>query len=62
MASGTHDGIVQLWDPATGDAVSPPLPAHDGWVAAVALASLPGGRTVLASAGRDAVVRVFDLA
>src|SRR5205807_1254142 len=49
LASGSYDGTVRLWDPATGTQLAA-LPGHDGWVDGVAFS--PDGQ-LLASGGRD---------
>ncbi|MGH3888567.1 MAG: WD40 repeat domain-containing protein [Pseudonocardiaceae bacterium] len=56
LATGHADGVVRLWDPATGTALRT-LEGHSGWVRA--LAADPGGGW-LASAGADGVVRLWD--
>jgi len=56
LASAGADGMVRLWDPATGGQVRE-LTGHTGGVLAVAFA--PDGR-LLASAGADGTVRLWD--
>jgi WD40 repeat protein len=51
--------MVRVWDPATGQPVGEPLAGHTEAVAAVAWGEL-GGRPVLASAGWDGTVRVWE--
>ena len=45
LASGSRDGVVRLWDPATGVAIGE-LFGHSGAVTAVAFGSLPDGRVL----------------
>ncbi len=56
VASGSRDGTVKLWDPATG-AVRRTLEGHSSWVQAVAFS--PDGRLV-ASGSRDRTVKLWD--
>ena len=49
LASGSDDGMVRLWDPATGDPVGDPL-HHPGSVGSVAFGASADGRPLLASA------------
>src|SRR5262249_33987343 len=58
LASAGDDGTVRLWNPATGQAVGPPLVVGTRkGVNAVAFS--PDGR-LLASAGRDGTVRLWN--
>ncbi len=60
LASGSDDGTVRLWDPATGDPVGAPLPGHTGRVSAVVFGVGGDARPLLASAGYDQTVRLWD--
>jgi WD40 repeat protein len=56
LVSADEDGLVRLWDPATG-AQQATLTSHHGRVEAVAFS--PDGRQ-LAAAGQDGMVRLWD--
>jgi RNA polymerase sigma factor (sigma-70 family) len=58
LASGGQDGVIHLWNPATGEEVRH-LAGHPGGTLALAFA--PDGRR-LVSGGQDWVVRVWDVA
>src|ERR671916_490364 len=66
LASAGDDATVRIWDPATGHPVGEPLTGHTGAVGGVCplpgwdRAGRPDGRTLLASAGVDAAVRIWD--
>ena len=53
LASGSDDGTVRLWDPATGAPVGTPLTGHTGSVNSVAFGTGPDGRLLLASGSDD---------
>ena len=58
LASGSDDGTVRLWDPATGAPVGAPLTGHTG--RGVRGGVQPGRATLLATAGDDGTVRLWD--
>jgi WD40 repeat protein len=60
LASGSDDGTVRLWDPATGRHLGAPLTGHTEMVVSVAFGTGPGGRLLLASGGHDGSVRLWD--
>jgi WD40 repeat protein len=57
IASGGQDGLVRLWDRATGAALFPPS-GHDN---AVTRVSLSGDGTTVASVGRDSTIRIWEV-
>jgi WD40 repeat protein len=66
LATAGIDGMVRIWDPATGRQIGKPLRGHTGVV--YAPCTLPGqdacgrpdGRTLLATAGIDGTARIWD--
>jgi WD40 repeat protein len=58
LASGDFNGIVRLYDVATGQQVGEPLAAHEGW--ALSLAFSPDG-VVLASGGTEGDIRLWQM-
>ncbi|WP_428833181.1 hypothetical protein [Micromonospora coerulea] len=50
---------MRLWDPATGTAHTT-LTGHTGRVRALAAIPLPDGRTMLASAGQDTAIFLWE--
>ena len=57
LATGSDDGTVRLWDPATGVPLGDPLEGHKGSVSEMAFS--PDGHR-LASGGDDGTVRLWD--
>ncbi|OUD00844.1 NACHT and WD repeat domain-containing protein [Streptomyces swartbergensis] len=56
-----RDGLLRLWDPATREPLCEPLSGHDDtWVSAVCTVPDVGGRTLIATAGRDRVVLLWE--
>ena len=58
LAAAGGDGMVRLWNPATGQPVGAPLPAGTGG-GVTAVAFSPDGK-LLASAGADGTVRLWN--
>ncbi|WP_369242487.1 WD40 repeat domain-containing protein [Streptomyces sp. R21] len=58
MSEGT--GRVSVWDVLNGASVMD-IESHDGGAAAVSWLALPDGGLLLASSGRDRVVRIWDV-
>ena len=63
IATGSMDNTVQLWCPTTGEALGSPLKGHTKWVTSLAWepyhAQAPN-RPRLASASKDATIRIWD--
>jgi WD40 repeat protein len=61
LASIGTEGMVWLWDPATGAPATPPLALDTEWVTALAFTAGVGGRVLLAySGGDDGTVWLWD--
>jgi WD40 repeat protein len=65
LASAGSDGTVRVWDVAAGEAVGSPLSGHVGTVFGVCglafwTEEAVGGQPLVASAGGDGTVRVWD--
>jgi WD40 repeat protein len=58
VATGGKDGVVELWDTATGQ-LQKSFKGHEGDVDAVSLS--PDGK-LLASAGKDKIIKIWDIA
>jgi WD40 repeat protein len=59
IASGAWDNTVRLWDAATGEPVTPPLP-HPGYV--LSLAFSPDGQSLVTGSFGDKLLRIWDVA
>jgi WD40 repeat protein len=59
--AGSEDGLVQVWDLATGTPVGEPFGVADGQLITMATA-LVAGRPVIVTGGEDGTVRTWDLA
>lgn len=61
IASVGEDRTVRMWDPVAGKAAPFSFKAHAKLVKAIAAASLPDGRTLLAAGGNDGKVELQEL-
>ncbi|MEV6279300.1 WD40 repeat domain-containing protein [Nocardia sp. NPDC051832] len=59
LATGGHDGVVQLWDLDTGDRAGPPVHVHAGTIHGLTAVSSAAG-SLFVSAGNDDGVRLWD--
>ncbi|MCJ1469222.1 hypothetical protein MMC07_007855 [Pseudocyphellaria aurata] len=63
IVTGSMDNTVRLWDPNSGQALGTPLKGHNKWVTSLAWEPYhlqAPGRPRLASASKDATVRIWD--
>ena len=58
LATATTDGMVILWDPATGERTAV-VGGHASWVGAVTFS--PDGATLASQAGWDGLVKLWDV-
>ena len=64
IATGGMDNTVRIWDPKTGQAIGAPLKGHTKWIRSIAWEPYhlqSPGRPRLASASKDATVRIWDV-
>ncbi|GFR45284.1 hypothetical protein Agub_g6392, partial [Astrephomene gubernaculifera] len=67
LVTGADDGVVRVWDMRSGDllfAMQPPIQAYQGTppaVKCIAVTSVANGVTVVASAGKDSAVRLWNI-
>jgi WD40 repeat protein len=59
LASGLNDGVIHIWDPATGKHLAA-WKGHRGWVGAVAF-SPQDGASLATKAGWDGLVKFWDV-
>jgi WD40 repeat protein len=57
LATGTHSGLVQLWNPTSGNQIAGPVAASTGPVTSIAFD--PTGRQFATSASEDGTVRLW---
>jgi WD40 repeat protein len=63
LATGSMDNTVRLWNAKTGEALGTPLKGHTKWITSLAWEPFhhqQTGRPRLASASKDATVRIWD--
>ena len=64
IATGSMDNTVRLWNPKTGESLGAPLKGHTKWITSLAWEPYhlqTPGRPRMASASKDATVRVWDV-
>ena len=64
LASGSMDNTVRLWNVITGEALGGPLKGHTRWITSLAWEPYHNqdpGKPRLASASKDATVRIWDV-
>ena len=64
IATGSMDNTVRLWSPETGSALGPPLKGHTKWITSLAWEPYhlqDPNRPRLASASKDATIRIWDV-
>jgi WD40 repeat protein len=60
LLTGDWSGAIRVWDAYSGVEMDGLLGVHDGWVAALDVVEVDG-RPILASAGADGCLRLWDL-
>ncbi|MFI6415315.1 hypothetical protein [Streptomyces sp. NPDC050585] len=60
LATGSDDGMVRIWNPATGTQDGPALTAHNGGVWAVTVFTASDGTPRIATGGPDRTVRIWN--
>jgi WD40 repeat protein len=60
LVSGSDDGTVRLWDPATATPAGPPLTGHVGTVDAACSVTDARGMRLLATGGSDGAIRIWE--
>jgi WD40 repeat protein len=58
LATGTQSGIVQLWNPTSGEQVAGPLPVTAGPVSSIAFD--PDGQRFATTGGQDGAVKLWS--
>jgi hypothetical protein len=60
LASGDTEGVMQVWNPLTGDLSGSSLGHQTNHVRSLAFGTKKGGEILLASAGTDQVIRLWN--